>query len=108
MKKLILTAGLAVSLLSGCVQFQIGHNFDLEQVRSNVQHGVTTKEQISQLLGRPDSTGVVVELDGKQYTRWNYFYGHGKLTQVHGTTIKTLEILFDEKNVVKAYNWTGE
>ncbi len=100
--------GAIVLLLSGCVQFQIGHNFDLQQVKSSIQYGVTTQAQISNLLGSPDSVGVVVDTSGNQYTRWTYFYGRGKLTSVHSTTIKTLEIQFDNQGIVRAYNWTGE
>ncbi len=107
MKKLISAAFIAASL-SGCVQFQIGHNFDLQQVKSSIQHGVTTQDQINTMLGTPDSVGLVVDSDGNQFTRWNYFYGRGKLTSVHGTTIKTLEIQFDANGIVRAYNWTGE
>ena len=103
------TAFIATAItLTACTSFQFGRDFDLTHFKSEIQHGVTTQQQVQTWLGPPTSTGTVVDTDGEHYERWMYYYGAGQLTRMKEANMKTLEIQFSADNVVKSYNWVGE
>lgn len=97
-----------LALLTGCASFQFGSDFNLSQFATNIERGVTTRDQVKQWLGAPQSTGVVVSRDGESLQRWVYYYGKGKLGDMNEAQMKTLEVQFDKNGVVQAYNWSGE
>lgn len=95
-------------LLTGCASFQFGSDFDLNRFAAHIERGVTTRDQVRQWLGAPQSTGVVVTRDGESLQRWVYYYGKGELGGMNKARMKTLEVQFDNGGVVQAYNWSGE
>lgn len=95
-------------LLTGCASLQFGSDFDLARFTVNIERGVTTREQVKQWLGAPQSTGVVVNRDGERLQRWVYYYGRGEMGDMNNAQMKTLEVQFDGNGVVQAYNWSGE
>lgn len=95
-------------MLSGCASFQLGHDFNLEQFSSQVQHGATTQAQVKGWLGEPQSRGVVVDRDGEQLQRWLYYYSQGKFSNMGNASMKTLEVQFDQDGIVRSYNWSGQ
>lgn len=99
---------IAAVVLSGCANIQFGHDFELSRFTTQVQHDVTTQQQVLTWLGPPASTGIVVDTDGERFQRWMYYHGTGKLTRMDDAAIKTLEIQFNADNVVKSYNWVGQ
>lgn len=107
-KTKIISAACGLLLLSGCASFQLGSDFNLTQFASSVEHGVTTKEEIKQWLGNPQSTGVVVDREGEKLTRWLYYFSKGNMSDMSNTRMKTLEVQFDQSGVVRAYDWIGE
>ncbi len=104
----LLSTACGLMLLGGCASFQFGNDFKLTQFAAKVEHGVTTQNQVKQWLGAPQSTGVVVNRDGEQLQRWVYYYGKGKLGDMGNARMKTLEVQFDDRGVVRAYDWVGE
>lgn len=98
----------ALFLLSGCVQYNLGRNFDLELFSQQIQRGVSTKAEVTQWLGAPVSQGLTVNSKGEQLTRWLYYYSHGRLTHLEAASMKTLEVQFDDKGIVQAYDWLSD
>lgn len=94
------------SLLSGCSTVQIGRDFDIEAFEEIVGMADMSKAQVKELLGVPKGKGIAVEEDGKRLDEWLYFFGSGKLPDMSDTTIKTLQIRFDKKGIVRSYNWS--
>ena len=107
-KKYFIAAASGLLLLSGCASFKLGNDFDLTHFAANVEHGATTKSDIQQWLGAPQSTGMVVNREGEKLQRWLYYYSQGKLSSMQNTRMKTLEIQFDQQGIVQAYDWIGE
>lgn len=94
--------------LIGCTTIQIGKNFKLQSFTSNAELGKTNKQQVIKWLGKPMSTGVALKADGQRLDEWSYFYGTGNLPNMENAKIKTLQIRFNNKDVLHSYNSTGE
>ena len=97
---------LATSVLVGCGSVNVGNDFDLQSFSSQIQHKVSTREQVMSWLGSPQSKGVVVEADGSRLEKWTYYFGAGQLPDMKKATLKYLEIHFDATGKVVAYNWS--
>ena len=59
-------------------------------------------------LGAPTGVGVTVESSGERYQEWTYYHGEGRFPGMADARMKVLQIKFDQRGVVRAYNWTGE
>ncbi|MHB8347660.1 MAG: hypothetical protein ACYDHM_10855 [Acidiferrobacterales bacterium] len=102
-----LVAVCSVSLLAGaCSTVQVGRNFNVRSFASRVERGHTTEAQVRNWLGAPTSTGIVVQTDGKRFTRWLYYFGAGRLPRLSGAHLKMIEVQFDRRGIVRAYNWS--
>lgn len=77
-------------LLSACTTVRVGREFDLAAFDSKVQRGVTTQSEVRGWLGAPNGTGVSVDTGGAD------------------SRVKLLQIKFDQRGVVRGYNWSGE
>jgi hypothetical protein len=99
---------LAVTFLSSCAKLRLGEDFDIEKFKSQVKRGETTKAEIVKMLGPASATGMVVEADGTEYTRWLYYHMTGRLIRLRERSIKMLEVHFDKNNIVAKYDWTLE
>ena len=98
MKKIQLnTAGfIALFFLTACGT--VGNNFDSSQIKS-IQSNVTSQEEIFERFGAPFKKGVE-----NNQTMWTYQFD--KWNAVGPAQSKDLVILFDNKNIVKAYRYT--
>ena len=76
----------------------VGKNFDSSQLKS-IQSNVTSQEEIFERFGAPFKKGV--ENDQIMWT-----YQFDKWNTVGPAQSKDLVILFDNKNIVKAYRYT--
>ena len=99
MKKIQLnTAGfITLFFLTACYG-TVGNNFDSSQIKS-IQSNVTSQEEIFERFGAPFKKGV--ESDQAMWT-----YQFDKWNAVGPAQSKDLVILFDNKNIVKAYRYT--
>ena len=93
-------------LVGGCSTVQVGRDFDVRTFEAKVERGRTTEAQVRQWLGPPSSTGVDVQVNGQRLNRWLYYYGAGKLPNMSGAHLKMLEVDFDLRGIVSAYNWS--
>lgn len=102
------TIFISISLMAlvSCSAIQIGQNFELNSFTKNVVAGKTTKQQVTQWLGNPLSTGISHKESGERLTVWDYFYGSGELPSMKNTKIKMLQIQFDNKGILRSYNWS--
>ena len=98
MKKIQLnTAGfITLFFLTACGT--VGNNFDSSQIKS-IQSDVTSQEEIFERFGAPFKKGVE-----NDQTMWTYQLD--KWNAVGPAQSKDLVILFDNKNIVKAYRYT--
>ena len=101
-------AALLISLvaISACSTVEVGTPFDLKRFETGVQRGVTTEQTVRSWLGTPGGTGVGVDPDGTRYTKWTYYYGRGDISGGETPQIRYLEVQFDAKGKVRAYNWS--
>ena len=76
----------------------VGKNFDSSQVKS-IQNNVTSQEKIFQTFGAPFKKGIE-----RGQTMWTYQFD--KWNAMGPAESKDLVILFDNKNIVKAYRYT--
>lgn len=102
----VVAIGWVALLVGACSTVQVGRNFDIRTFASRVDLGHTTEAQVRNWLGAPSSTGIVVQADGKRFTKWQYFYGQGRLPRLSGAHLKILEVQFDRRGIVRAYNWS--
>lgn len=93
--------------LAGCSTVQIGQDYDLTTFQRSVQRGATTQAQVRGWLGAPTSTGVGVQSDGKRFVEWTYYYGQSSFPDMSNAKLKLLQIRFNARGVVQAYNWSG-
>jgi len=77
----------------------IGKNFDSSQLKS-IKNNVTSKEEIFRKFGEPFKKGI----EGGQ-AMWTYQFD--KWNILGPAESKDLVILFDEKNIVRAYRYTA-
>jgi len=104
-------AGFALGLLlvlSACATVEVGREFDLAAFDRKVQRGVTTQTEVRAWLGAPASVGVSVEPSGERYQQWTYYHGEGRFPRMAGARLDLLQVKFDARGVVRAYNWSGE
>jgi hypothetical protein len=94
-------------LLSACATVEVGREFDLKAFDAKVQRGVTTRAEVRAWLGAPSGTGTSVESTGDRHEQWTYYHGEGRFPGMKGTEFKMLQVKFDQRGVVRAYNWTG-
>lgn len=95
-----------ITLIS-CSTVQIGQDFKLHAFSSNAELGTTTKDQVLKWLGKPMSKGISQKEDGERLDEWNYFYGTGQLPSMKDAKLKTLQVRFDNKGLLRSYNWSG-
>jgi hypothetical protein len=98
----------AVLLLTSCATVEVGHEFDLSAFDAKVQRGVTTQADVRAWLGAPTGSGVHVDSGGERFQEWTYYHGEGRLPGMKNLKVKMLQIKFDQRGVVRAYNWSGE
>ncbi|OGT04018.1 MAG: hypothetical protein A3F73_04305 [Gallionellales bacterium RIFCSPLOWO2_12_FULL_59_22] len=94
-------------LLAACSTVQVGQNFDLRTFEMNVERGITTQNQVRAWLGAPTGSGVSVDTGGERFDEWTYYYGSGRLPDMAGAKVKTLQIKFDKQGIVRGYNWSN-
>lgn len=97
----------SLATLISCSTVQIGNDFKLQTFTSHAELGKTNKEQVLKWLGKPMSSGISQKEDGERLDEWNYFYGTGQLPSMKDAKMKTLQIRFDKKGLLRSYNWTG-
>jgi outer membrane protein assembly factor BamE (lipoprotein component of BamABCDE complex) len=99
-------AWVLATVLGGCATgwFHVGSDFDANAYLSHVERGVTTREQVRTWLGAPPSTGINVDTSGQRFEEWTYYFAEGKMSNLSGTTLKSLQIKFDAQGVVQG--WT--
>ncbi len=102
----VLLVMLAIAL-PACATVEIGRQFDPVRFDATVRLGVTTQANVRALLGTPVGTGVVVDETGERYTRWIYYFGKGTAPGLRDAKFSMLEIRFDRREVVHAYNWSS-
>ena len=99
MKKIQLnTAGFITLFFLAACYGTVGNNFDSSQIKS-IQSNVTSQEEIFERFGAPFKKGVE-----NDQTMWTYQFD--KWNTVGPAQSKDLVILFDNKNIVKAYRYT--
>jgi outer membrane protein assembly factor BamE (lipoprotein component of BamABCDE complex) len=99
----LLLAGLLASCSSAA--FHVGNDFDVQTVAASIERGTTTQAQVKAWLGPPTATGMRVESDGETFVEWTYYYATGTLTDAANARLKTLQLKFDNKNVVRGFSW---
>lgn len=95
-------------VLGGCTTLEVGRDFDLSAFGKKVQRGVTTQSEVRAWLGAPTSVGESVESSGERYEQWTYYHGEGRFPRMSNAHFDMLQVKFDERGVVRAYNWLGE
>ncbi|KPK12188.1 MAG: hypothetical protein AMJ68_03205 [Acidithiobacillales bacterium SG8_45] len=93
-------------LLAGCSAIEVGNDFDMQAFENRVKQNVSTRVDVKNWLGKPGSTGTVVNSDGSRREKWVYFYGTGSVSGKTPATIKMLEVQFDDSGKVTSYNWS--
>ena len=76
----------------------IGKNFDSSQLKS-IQNNVTNQEEIFQMFGAPFKKGIE-----NNQAMWTYQFD--TWNALEPAQSKDLVIMFDKKNIVKAYRYT--
>ena len=97
-KNQVNTLGFLILLFLTACYGTVGENFDSSQINS-IQNHLTTQEQIFEKFGAPFKKG----LENDQ-AMWTYQYD--KWNALGSAQSKDLVILFDNKNIVKAYRFT--
>jgi hypothetical protein len=92
------TLGFFIFLFLTACYGTVGENFDSSQINS-IQNHLTTQEQIFERFGPPFKKG----LENGQ-AMWTYQFD--KWNALGSAQSKDLVILFDKKNIVKAYRFT--
>lgn len=93
-------------LFAACSTVQVGQNFDLHAFETKINRGVSTQDQVRAWLGAPTSTGVNVDTSGERFDEWTYYSASGRLPDMAGARVKTLQIKFDKQGIVRGYNWS--
>jgi hypothetical protein len=98
----------AAIALSACASVELGRDFDLAAFDAKVARGVTTQTEVRSWLGAPVGVGAAVESSGERLQQWTYYRGEGRFPGMKDAQFKMLQIKFDERGVVRSYNWSGE
>lgn len=93
--------------LAACGTVQVGRDFDMRAFETKIERGVSTQNQIRTWLGAPTSTGINVDTAGERFEEWTYYSALGKLHDMGGAKVKTLQIKFDRQGIVRGYNWSS-
>ena len=96
-KKQLKTVMFLVIFLASCYG-TVGKNFDSSELKS-IQNNVTSQEEIFQIFGAPFKKGIE-----SNQTMWTYQFD--RWNALGPAQSKDLVILFDNKNIVKAYRYT--
>lgn len=97
---------LIIFLLAACGTIQTGRDFDVRTFETKIERGISTQNQVRTWLGTPTSTGVNVDTSGERFDEWTYYFASGKLSDMAGAKVKTLQIKFDKQGIVRGYNWS--
>ena len=92
------TLGFFIFLFLTACYGTVGGNFDSSQINS-IQNHLTTQEQIFERFGAPFKKGIE-----SNQTMWTYQFD--RWNALGPAQSKDLVILFDNKNIVKAYRYT--
>ena len=103
----IATAALIIFSLAACGTVQVGHDFDMQAFETRIERGTTKQSDVRSWLGTPAGTGVNVDTSGEHFDEWTYYFASGKLSDMSGTKVKTLQIKFDKQGIVRGYNWSA-
>jgi len=95
-------------LVSACTTVRVGREFDLSAFEAKVQRGVTTQADVRGWLGEPAGVGASVDTSGERYQEWHYYHGNVRVPGSADSHVKLLQIKFDQRGVVRGYNWSGE
>ena len=95
-------AGCARRLQHGLVSRR--QRFRLSAFTSHAERGVTTRDQVRAWLGAPPATGVNVDTAGQRFDEWTYYFAEGRMSNLSGSTIKTLQVKFDSKGIVQGWD----
>lgn len=95
-------------LLSACASVEVGRAFELSVFDAKARRGVTTQAEVRAWIGAPAGVGVAVESSGERYEQWTYYHGEARFPGMADARVKILQIKFDQRGVVHAYNWSGE
>jgi hypothetical protein len=95
-------------LASACTTVRVGREFDASAFEAKVQRGVTTQADVRGWLGEPANVGVSVDTNGERYQEWHYYHGNVRIPGATDARLRLLQIKFDQRGVVRAYNWSGE
>jgi outer membrane protein assembly factor BamE (lipoprotein component of BamABCDE complex) len=93
---------------SACTTVRVGRDFDLAAFDAKVVRGVTTQADVRGWLGEPVGIGGSVDTSGERYQEWNYYYGAVRVPGGAESPVKVLQIKFDQRGVVRSYNWSGQ
>lgn len=102
------TIALTAMVLSACASVELGRDFDLAAFDAKVARGVTTQAEVRSWLGAPAGVGAAVETSGERLQQWTYYRGEGRFPSMKDAQFKMLQIKFDERGVVRSYNFSGE
>jgi len=95
-------------VLSACATIEVGRQFDLASFESKVQRGMTTQAEVRDWLGAPAGAGMSVESNGERFEQWTYYHVEARPPGMTDARLKILQIKFDQRGFVRAYNWSGE
>lgn len=95
-------------LLSACATVEVGREFDLAAFDAKARRGITTRAEVRTWLGAPAGVGMSVESGGERYEQWTYYHGEGRFPGIRDARVRILQIKFDQRGVVRAYNWSGD
>ena len=98
----------ALVLVAACATVEVGHEFDLAGFGKRAQRGITTQAEVRAWLGAPAGIGESVEASGERYEQWTYYHGKGRFPRMTEARFGMLQIKFDDRGVVRAYNWSGD
>jgi len=97
-----------VFLLSACATVEVGRAFDLAAFEAKARQGVTTQADVRAWLGALPGVGMSVESTGERYEQWTYYHGKERLPGMADARVSILQIKFDPRGLLRAYNWSGE
>ena len=92
------TVGFLILFFLTACHGTVGKSFDSSQIKS-IQNNMASQEEIFERFGAPFKKGVE-----NDQTMWTYQFD--KWNAVGPAQSKDLVILFDNKNIVKAYRYT--
>ena len=96
-----------ILLLAGCSTLQVGRDFDVQAFENMAEVGKTTKTQVRTTLGAPKSSGVALNRESERLVEWVYFFATGKISGMDDASLKILQIRFDQKGLMRSYNWSN-